>query len=612
MSNYKEQIDKIKALVLRLKKEYKQDPNVLSVSWGMAKRGGKSQPEVAIIFVVKEKLKTKKEVEKKGSRLIPEEIEGLKTDVILDVPFQRQFTGERNDKMFDPLLGGVGSANLDNLNRTFFWVNGGAGTLGILCRDADGNAMALSNWHVWADDGAELGDTIIQPKTPDGGTYAESITKVAACGPLVTTVIEGRAPSGLAAGLYAGAAAAAILAGATDHKDPIRRGQEMTAVDGATVTHEESLALAFEYPKTIPWVGQPFATDVNWQYKRDTNQGEQTIEVKETQINPQILLGHTIAPNRAHYNPGERVILNASIWDYQNRPTDGYHLIAHLIPESDPDYVLRTLLRPSVCRSINLAPPYKDKNLQIANPVRNGEKGVCLDFKYFSLNKQYGRSETFGPISIFNKVNKDLRIINPGQLGNGLYITKDGLNIHQPPSKTITLRVAQFNNDPIIAKAFNNFGVKIAEAKAPQQQGVIHELTLTGNMMTRVEISGGGNEGIMFSYCFQAQDEKGSMVEIPAVLLKAYQTIDVPFISKPKKGRLTARRHCFRGMRTLPHDAPRGRYKVYLSVSNINHTAPGTAPAEAAKIIGGQQMGYTSQDLLCGFMLLGDHVFDIF
>lgn len=294
----KQRIEKIKALVRRLRREYRDDPNVTGIGWGMARRGGKMVPELAVIFHVKQKYADEREIRAAGSQPVPRQVDSIATDVKPQVHFEPQWAGSRGDKMADPLLGGVPTANIEKINRTFFWSADAGGTLGILCRDANGDAMALSNWHVWADQGAEVGDRIIQPPTPDGATYAEAITKVGACGPFTSTAIEGRTPSPLAAGLYAGAAAAGILAAATDHKDPVRRGQEMTNVGAETSTHAELWQMELSFPEIIPWVGQPFPVDAQWTYTRLTNEGEQTVGVEERRVNPQILLGQAVVPGR--------------------------------------------------------------------------------------------------------------------------------------------------------------------------------------------------------------------------------------------------------------------------------------------------------------------------
>jgi hypothetical protein len=613
MKNKKDRINKIKSLAAHLGQEYRHDQNIVGIGWGFARRSTVLVPELCIIFHVKQKLSTEKAIMECGSSIIPKEIDGIRTDVKVFTNPQRQSAGSRNDKMYDPLIGGVASANLEQISRTFFSSHVSKGTLGILCRDAEGRSMALSNWHVWADDDAEIGDRIIQPSTPDGGTYAESITKVVGCGPLLSTVIEGRVPSPLSAGLYGGAAAAGALAALTDHKDPIIRGREMTNIQGGSFTHEELLDVSIAFPGTIPWPGHPFQTDVEWQYNRQTNSGDEIVEVTETQYNPQILLGQAVAPNKANYRPGENITLQAEIWDYQNRPSDAYHVLAHLIPESNTDFVIRMVLHSALCRPINLAPAFNETRYQNANPVRRNEDRICIRFGFLSPSAKYTDVASFGPLSIYNRANESLRVVQRSDNQRvAIQIPSEGLSLKNPPASQVIIRVSQFTDTPIQVIAFNNFGDIVAEAITPNQQNIIHELNLQGNLITHVIVTGGGGEGLAHSYCFNPQDGLNASTTIPNHLAEAYQNIDVPFLSIPRGGQLRAGKHCFRGQRRLPEQIPTGKWKIYLTVSNVNHTPLGTPPEEASVIIGGQELGGQSQALLCGFMLLGDHVFDIF
>ena len=69
-----------------------------------------------------------------------------------------QYAGRRDDKIQDLLVGGVASANLEQINRTFFWSDTSRGTLGILCRDADGNAMTRG--------AADVSSGVVEPLEP--------------------------------------------------------------------------------------------------------------------------------------------------------------------------------------------------------------------------------------------------------------------------------------------------------------------------------------------------------------------------------------------------------------------------------------------------------------
>lgn len=606
----------IRALVRRLNREYADDPNVVGVGWGLARRGGRLRPEVSVVFYVRRKLDTERLFQAFGTTPIPREIEGVPTDVVVDGNDVRlDMAGARDDTLYDPLLGGVASANLEHLDRTFFWTELSRGTLGLLCRDADGREMALSNWHVWADDGAEIGDKIVQPSTPAASEYAQGVTKVAACGPLFSTVVEGRVPGPLATGLYGGAAAAGVLAGLSDHRDPFRRGQEATDPPDGAFTHEEAIDVRLDYNDSVPWTGRPFVTDVTWRYRRQTNQGEQSFSVRERRINRQVLLGQALAPTRAGYHAGEQVVLRGAVWDHQRRPADTYHVVAHLIPEADPDRALRLVLHPAPCTRFDLAPRYADDPQQEANPVQPLEDGgACIRFGHFPPGRTFPYEHSFGPVATFGLDENELRIVDwvEGHTP-GLYVPAAGISAQHAPARHVTLRVAQFTGDPVRATALNNLDQVVDTAQAPPAQGQVHTLSLTGALVNRVRIEGGGGEGVLLEYCVEPATEDATNATVPAWLRDALiGDGEVGSQENDESVRLRVFRHCFMGSRSLPYDVPTGRWRAYLTVSGINDVPDGTPPIEAAPVIGGQELGASSQALACGFMLLGDHVFDIF
>ncbi|MBK8920870.1 MAG: hypothetical protein IPM81_05085 [Saprospirales bacterium] len=159
-------------------------------------------------------------------------------------------------------------------------------------------------------------------------------------GPLVTSLLEWEAPSPLTAGLYGGAAAAAIAAAASDYRDPTRRGQTKPPINAGERTTGESVEMRIEYPQ-LPLPGVPFRTNVKWSYERFTTEGVSTFSIDETRVNAQFLLGSFVVTDKPAYNPGERVHLTAAIWDYQPRPCDGYHVVAHLILHARPKTAFR-------------------------------------------------------------------------------------------------------------------------------------------------------------------------------------------------------------------------------------------------------------------------------
>jgi hypothetical protein len=755
--------ESLKTVAERLTRRYAEDPNIMGVGWGRAFRGGRLTTEQALVFVVREKL-DEADCEARGTTLIPGSVEGMPTDVIERGRIARAATmaGSRDDTQYDPLLGGVASANLEQLDRTFFWSAGGRGTLGILCKDGQGRDMALSNWHVWADNGALNGDRIVQPGTPGGGDYAEGIATSALCGPLLGSFFEGRVPSGLAAGLYAGAGAAAIAAALSDDIDPFRRGQDATPEAEEAVTHKETLSVALTYRdqglgagvlrQGLPWPGRPFDSEVKWKYTRHTNLALMGTDADEVQPNKQVLAGYAVATDLAAYHAGDRIVVSAAIWDPQHRPADAYHVVAQLVCAAEPNRHLRLVLHPATCQGLNLAPPAKGERV-VAQAVSLGRRGqICVNFGYYALDGVLDRAYNFGPLAAAYWAGPaPLRMAPlPGVGTAGLFVPDRGVVFRHAPAPRVVIRLAHESTSPVQVTAVDAFDQEQDVATAPAKQGKIHEITLKGEMITEVRITGGENTVVVERYCFVPTAASGEpepgVVEPDGVPAAVTQGLVVPAVTSvgelsctdfsryaagtafPRQhqfgvleitaldgnrqrivdwsapepnsllfseegirvehaptrrvwlrvGQFTSApieiraldangdvvatatkatahtienieltgagivaveitgggheailvrycvgarddadpkgpfRHCFRGAMPLPTDAPRGRWIVYLAVQNVNHVPPGVPPDQAATVIGGHVMGPTAQVLGCGFMLLGDHVFDIF
>jgi hypothetical protein len=743
----KETLAELKALARRLNVEYTGDPNITGVGWGMAQRGGELRAELSLVFYVREKLADPGEAAARGTKAIPKEIEGFPTDVVVRGKLVRQqMAGRRNDELYDPLRGGVATSNLEQLDRTFFWSEGSVGTLGVLCLDGEGRTMALSNWHVWADMGAQNGDRIVQPSTPTGGGYAEGVAKTVLCGPAIGSLLEGRVPSGLAAGLYGAAAAAAALAALTDVRDPFRRGQDATPQAATAITHRERLDVELEHPSLDPWPGSAFATGVKWVYQRATNQGQMQTGVEEVQVNPQVLRGYAVAPDRSAYERGDTISVQSALWDYQSRPDDAYHVVANLVSAEDPGYHLHLVLHAAECRPVNLVPPYPNREWERTRPVRVGKEGrICLDFGYYPAGQVFPAAHNFGPIAVADYAGESLRMADliPGTQ-TGLLIEDTGILVQHAPAAEVVVQVAHHGERPVRVRAYDAFERVAAEAMTPGLRDVVHELVLAGAMITHVHIDGGAGEAELLHYCFHPVGEGGeeqppsplpegitaglragsaaeplacigfgryapnavfaSPHEFGSVTIADNHGTNLHVVGWPdtepnslsyaregltithaaasrvvlRTGQFTGEQitvqafnaagdlvdrvvkstpnlveelelvgegivrvtitgggneaiivrycyaaedqepparsllRCFRGHMELPQDAPLGRWIVYLVVQNINHVPAGTAPEQAATVIGGHVMGPSAQVLGCGFMLLGDHVFDIF
>jgi len=142
-----EKIIKIKRSV---EDELFKRPGVTGVEIGYKIKNGKQTNDLAIRVHVKEK----KDVDK--DQIIPDAIEGVKTDVL-----ERIYYPAADTTTYDPLMGGISIGKCDIVN---------AGTLGCIVFDnASNDPMLLSCWHVIAREGCNVGDVICQPGRSDGG-----------------------------------------------------------------------------------------------------------------------------------------------------------------------------------------------------------------------------------------------------------------------------------------------------------------------------------------------------------------------------------------------------------------------------------------------------------
>lgn len=119
-----------------------QIPNVVAVGIGLKETNGEFTEEIAFRVFVKEK-KAKQELRK--NEIIPEEIEGHKTDVLTPYRITNEVFVEReNTKDVRPLQGGIAMGN-DK-------AQGAYGTLGWFARLADNSLVILTNKHVLYDE----------------------------------------------------------------------------------------------------------------------------------------------------------------------------------------------------------------------------------------------------------------------------------------------------------------------------------------------------------------------------------------------------------------------------------------------------------------------------
>ena len=146
-------LDEIKRIKESVENELLKRPGVSGVDVGYKITKGEKTEELAIRVHVRKK---RRDVPK--NQMIPDKIDGVKTDVL-----ERDWVLACPDTAtYDPLVGGISVGRCDD---TF-----GFGTLGIFVVDNETNSiMLLSNWHVLAKGAGVIGDKISQPAAGDGG-----------------------------------------------------------------------------------------------------------------------------------------------------------------------------------------------------------------------------------------------------------------------------------------------------------------------------------------------------------------------------------------------------------------------------------------------------------
>ncbi len=132
-------------------------PNVVNVGIGIKEKDGKLTDEGCITIVVKEK---KNEADLDPDEIIPKEVEGVKTDVIIQtdrIPLA-VCTDDRSSN-YRPIKGGMYIKNYRNGSGI-----GGGGTLGCVAQlVSDDSWVILSNHHVLYGNTGQDGDEIGQP-----------------------------------------------------------------------------------------------------------------------------------------------------------------------------------------------------------------------------------------------------------------------------------------------------------------------------------------------------------------------------------------------------------------------------------------------------------------
>ncbi|MBA4537231.1 hypothetical protein H1Z61_08760 [Bacillus aquiflavi] len=145
-------------------------------------------------------------------------------------------------------------------------------------------------------------------------------------GSCCTIEASGGGTSKVAAGLVAAAATVATIAGASDTRDPFRKGQDHTAPNAGELTVTEEMKMSFSYPEAI-MPGKPFKVKVDWKYQRNTTGGTYTYNDIETNANTHLLSKYEMsAPDVIHLDNDEKFIVKAQFYDADHNLFTGNQL----------------------------------------------------------------------------------------------------------------------------------------------------------------------------------------------------------------------------------------------------------------------------------------------
>ena len=174
-----------------------------------------------------------------------------------------------------------------------------------------------------------------------------------------------------------------------------------------------------------------------------------------------------------------------------------------------------------------------------------------------------------------------------------LQFPDEGLEIGIPPSVRAQVRVFGFGGTPIRLRGFDADGDLVDEDATPQAANREHRLTVEGDPLERLTLSGGANEAMLIEVCLQQAGE-----EPPVEPTREESAV-----------------FCYRGEYTVDTDEEPGTWQALLSVQTVDTVGPDTDPVEAARTIGGIEesklAGATLAPAACAITLLLDDVFDV-
>jgi len=535
-----DRIEQIKKAAARAQQVLASDPNVISVGYGIKRTKGRPLRKWSIVVGVREKLKSAKEINARGSKRIPKMIEGFPTDVVvaLSKPVS-DISGPRGN-VFDELAGGIAVGYPTGTYGLSY------GTLGMIVFDKNsGDPMILTNWHVIHED-RSIGDPVHQPAWDDSKVVHSF--EIESCPDRIMKVTD--SPTNLSDIFGPLAAGAAAAAAASDEIDPIRFSQKATPPNADEQTVGEKIKLKFRYPKP-PLPGIPYSAEAEWDYSRQTTGKTYGYSHKWRKKNQHVLREFVLKTDKEAYKQRETVVITAALAPPKGKTCGSYYVVAYILAPSQNDIfpvVLQwTNQGASAGMSSVLDTPKGTKAVVMSN---------CVDFEG-KAGKAYDSSFRHEGLIWIPDPDDVLRVVLWANADYPGLNWRSGVTIELPAiSKSVIARVATFTSEPVRMTAYYE-GQEVGTAEMDDFENENwQDLKISAKQIDQVRIEGGGGEGVLLWLCYN------------------------PIQAKDK-------RCIYRGCWHIHAHLPKGLYKVYGLVQSINNADAEDEPAKAATIIGG-------------------------
>ena len=433
--------------------------------------------------------------------------------------------------------------------------------------------MGISNAHVW---GTNTGTEAIQPFPPISD-YVDGTIEWLACGGPLSHLLTWTAPSPLTDILTAAAAACYVAAAASDAEDPTRWGQRTGAVPGpGETTFRERIHLSANLPH-LPFPGRHWGSKATWGYTRDTSAGSSSTETTELRQNEHVLVGKRVFTNQDVYNAGDTVNICAQLWTLAGDEDPERFVVAQSFPIDNPSRVTQRVLR------------YGTACARLDRELDDGRKPICVTG--FPHQVPGVAAVNFPLVAApFVMIGEDSSVLldpgpsNPAGIA-ALRLPNRVLAFACPPSTHIKLAIFH-RGTPVHVRAISANGAAVAHAVTPSSADVVHQLSLTGPEIIRVELDPRKGESYLAGIC-----------------------VDKRMINAEKWKGVSA---YYGGSFRLPLNEPNGKWAVVVVSQSVDNTPTNGDPIAAAGKLGGiVDSANVTETGQCACEILFDATFDV-